>query len=457
MSSYTGVGKYIMTEPPLSTGRTAVYPYSYALERKFRFTTRFDDVINLAVREGDYIHLPRAVCPIGDNDNRHEGKPVIFPLEPKPRPHQVQMFKEVKEFISEKLSGVAVAYTGFGKTLLGFLAAYTLQVKTLVITTKEDIYDQWIKGAKQFLGCKAWEVGEIRGDKCEVIDTTFCVALVQSLCKDGKYPDWIGDEFGLVIFDECQRMPADYFQNVVSMFPAKVRLALSATPDRKDGKEVMIYAHVGPIRAAAQAEMMIPKVLRYMTPWECPKRWYRDDDTGQKVLKKVKHTAGKTAHIEEMLANDPVRNQLITTCIAQAYEAKRTHVIFSTRLDHLETLQHACNKLHGIPFKDMGVYKSAATKDEKAERERVKVRPIIFTTFAMMNEGTSIDWLDTCTIAMPRSDVRQSVGRIRREWENKKFPVVFDFMDLDSPVFYGYANKRRDWYISIGAEVVEMS
>ncbi|QIG76857.1 ATP-dependent RNA-DNA and DNA-DNA helicase protein [Rhizobium phage RHph_Y1_11] len=453
----TNVAKYIMTEPPLSYGKTAVYPYSYALERKFRFTTRFNEPIELFRRDGNYIHLPRAVCPVGDNDNRHEGKKVHFPQCPTPRPNQKKMFASVREFIEQGLSGVAVAQTGFGKTILGYLAAYTLQVKTLVITTKEDIFQQWIEGARQFLGCKWYEVGQIRGDKCEVIDTTFCVALVQSLCKDGKYPDWIGDEFGLIIFDECHRMPADYFQTVIDMFPAKVRMGLSATPDRKDGKEIILYTHVGPVRAQDDTENLTPKVLRYMTGWECPMRYFTDPDTGHKSYRKIPHSPGKTAHIEELLVNDPGRNAMLLETIKEAYKSDRSHVVFSTRLEHLALLEQACNKLHGIPFKHMGIYKSESTKVGKEEREKIKAKPIIFTTYTMMAEGTNIPWLDTCSLALPRSDVRQAVGRIRREYEDKKFPVVFDFMDLDSPVFYGYANKRHDWYTSIGAEIVEMS
>jgi superfamily II DNA or RNA helicase len=458
----------MMTEPPLVTGSMAVYPYSYALERKFRFTTRFDDPIELFRREGDYIHLPRAVCPIGEVDNRIQGEKVLFPKCPTPRPNQVKMFKDVKEFISQELSGVAVAQTGFGKTILGYLAAYTLQVKTLVITTKEDIFEQWIDGAcgrksqanpggMNFLGLEWEEVGEIRGDKCQVVGTKFCVALVQSLCKEGRYPDWIGDDFGLVIFDECHRMPADYFKTVLEKFGAKVRMGLSATPDRKDGKEILLYTHVGPIRAQDETESLTPKVLRYMTGWECPKRYMIDEDTGHKTWRKIPHTAGKTTHIEKMLAEDPARNAMLLNAIVECREAGRSTVVFSTLIEHLQLLEQACNKLHKIPFKDMGLYKSEGTKEGKAERERVKTRPIIFTTYAMMSEGTNIPWLDTAILAIPRSDVRQAVGRIRREYEEKKFPVVLDFMDLDSPVFYGYANKRRDWYKSIGAEVVEMS
>ena len=112
-----------------------------------------------------------------------------------------------------------------------------------------------------FLGLTPDEVGEIRGDKCEVVGTKFCVAMIQSLSKDGKYPEWITKGFGLVIFDEVHRLPAEQFSTVADMFPALLRLGLSATPYRADGKELLIQAHIGPLRAKTEAQLMVPKVL----------------------------------------------------------------------------------------------------------------------------------------------------------------------------------------------------
>ena len=36
------------------------------------------------------------------------------------------------------------------------------------------------------------------------------------------------------------------------MFPALLRLGLSATPYRADGKELLIQAHIGPMRAKTE-------------------------------------------------------------------------------------------------------------------------------------------------------------------------------------------------------------
>lgn len=449
----------IRHDKPLSYGATAVYPYSAAIERKYKFVSRFGEEVSLCSvdKAKNLIHLPRALCPVGDNDNRRPGEPVVFKKSPSPRPHQVDLFDETAAFLKKGLSGIVCAYTGWGKTVLGYHAAAILGVKTLVITTKDDIYQQWLTGAASFLGLADHEIGEIRGDKCQVVGTKFVVAMVQSLSKDGKYPDWITHDFGLVIFDECHRMPADQFSSVVDMFPAMLRLGLSATPERADGKDMMLYAHIGPIRAKTEAQLMVPKALLFKSAWECPRVMRTDPETGAKRVVRLPHQPGKTAHIEKILAADPVRNHLLAELIYGAHEKNRQVVLFSTLHDHLRTLHRAIHEHFGISGRKMGFYLGAQTRAEKEQREREKVKPILLTTFQMMSEGTSLDWLDTCILGMPRSNVVQPVGRIRREYPDKAPPVVMDVQDHDSPVFSGYAGSRRNWYESIGCKIVEMN
>lgn len=447
----------IRTDKPLLTKGWSEYPYKPILEKKYRFTSRFGDEILLheVDKEKGVIRLPRGLCPIGEVDQRDWGQDVTFIRGPEPRPNQVDMFDAIENMAKLKQSGLVIAYTGFGKTVLGYKMAFELQKKTLVITTKDDIYKQWLTGAEKFLGLEPHEIGEIRQDKCEVIDTKFCVAMIHSLSSEGKYPDWIVNDFGLVIFDECHRVPADSFSAVAGMFPAAVRMGLTATLERSDGKELLIQSHVGPVRAATEAQLMVPKVLRYNTNWACPRRASTNPVTGATEFKRIPHQAGKTAHIEKMVAADPERNHLIADIIKTVYEKGRKIVVFSTLIDHLQSMHRCCIELK-ISGKEMGFYIGATTKADKEAREKVKVKPIIFTTFSMMAEGTDIPWLDTCLLAMPRSRVEQPVGRVRREYEGKPDPIVIDMMDFDSPVFSGYVTTRRNWYKSIGAKVVDM-
>lgn len=384
------------------------------------------------------------------------GKDVLFPTGPNPRPNQVDVFDETASFLTKGLSGVVSAYTGWGKTFLGYHAAYVTQKKTLVVTTKDDIYKQWIADAPKVLGISPDEVGEIRGDKCEVNGTKFVVAMIHSLSKDGKYPDWITKDFGLVIFDEVHRLPADQFLAVATMFGALLRLGLSATIERADGKELLVHAHIGPVRAKTEGELLVPKVLRFQTAWECPRVMRADKVTGEKKFVLMPHEPGKTTHIEKIIAADPVRNHQMADTFNMVYNKGRKLVVFSTLLHHLETLKAAVVAL-GVPGSDVGLYVGASTKAELAHREKIKGRPMLFTTYSMMAEGTNLPWLDTCGLAMPRSKVTQPVGRIRREYEGKGEPVVLDFVDGSSPVFAGYAAKRMDWYRKLGCKVVEMS
>jgi len=105
----------------------------------------------------------------------------------------------------------------------------------------------------------------------------------------------------------------------------------------------------------------------------------------------------------------------------------------------------------------MGFYIGANTKAEKLAREKEKEKPIVLTTYTMTAEGTDVPRWDTCILAMPRSNVEQPVGRIRREHPEKAHPVVMDIQDHDSPVFSAYANRRMEWYRKIGAEIKVMN
>ena len=447
----------IRHDKPLRTGACAVYPYSPKVERQYKFTSRFGDEVLLSARVGDELWLPRALCPVADLDERTDGTKVSFPRGPEQRPDQIDWFKATTEFLQQGLSGVTVAGTGRGKTVCGFHVAHSIGRRTLVVVTKDDIYRQWLNGAATFLGLPKDRIGEIRQGKCEVDGRDFVVAMIHSLAKAGsnggdKYPAWIKDAFGLVIFDEAHRVCAEQFQVVASMFSARLRLGLSATPQRADGKELVVYAHIGPVRVRAAAELMVPKVLRFHSSWQCPRTLRTDPLTKQRTVVRIPHEPGKTTHIEKILAADPERNRLLAGLIHSAYRKSRHIVVFSTLLDHLKTLHRLLVSI-GIPGKEIGYYVGCSTKADKAAREKAMVRPILLTTYGMMGEGTDIPWLDLGLMAIPRSTVEQPCGRIRREYPDKFDPVWMDVVDNDSPVFASYGKTRLDWYRRIGATV----
>lgn len=459
----TKLSDLTMVEVPLSTGASAIYHDSEALRERFTFTSNFDPTpIPLYRADLGLIQLPRAVCPLGVDD-RALGDEVEFEKCPEPRSHQVELFDEVRDFLLNGQSGVVCAHTGWGKTPLGLYAIHLIGRKAIIVVTKDDVAAQWAESAHVLLGVPKHRIGAIKGNYCQIIDTDIVIANIQSLSKADKYPAEVLTllrQFGTIVFDEVHRLAADKFSNAAFMLPAKYRIGLSATPKRKDGKDIVIQAHIGPVRAQSTEELMVPRVLRFASSWACPRVYKKLKDpvtlAVTEELIRLPHDAGKTAHIERIIAADPERNRLIASMVEEALLKGRKIAVFSTQHEHLKAIIRICNTALKISMKQMGLYVGAVGKSEIEHRDREAKKDVLFSTYIMLGEGTDIPWLDTAILAMPRSNVTQPVGRIRRSFEGKHDPVVVDLVDNDSLVFAGYAASRLKWYKSIGCEVKDI-
>lgn len=447
----TALNRIMMAAEPIAYGATAQYPYSDSLAKKFTGISRFKEPYALYRRTGNVIHLPRAVCPVGQNDNRSDGVDVQFQCNFKPRDaDQAHFVSASLAFLKKGLSGISEAPTGKGKTAMAMPVIAGVGKKTLIICTKEDLMlsdDQWLGALRQFLKLPDKDIGVVRQDRCDVAGKKAVIGLVHSLAIENRYPPGTFDDFGLIVWDEVHRMAAESFSNTAFLFPALRRWGLSATPDRKDGKEVVLHANIGPIRVRIEALPMTPKVLHFTSSWKCPRVVRKDPDTGEQKIVRLPHGPGRVTHIVKRLMVDDARNDLICKATMMAYSKKRQIVVFSELLDHLEAIRLGLKNM-GAKWDEMAMYVGGQSDPERL------TRPLTLTTYAMMAEGTNAPWKDTAVFATPRGDVRQIAGRVLREHPNKPKPILIDITDPDSPVFAGYANSRRSWYRAIGAEQV---
>jgi superfamily II DNA or RNA helicase len=349
------------------------------------------------------------------------------------------------------VSHIVQAATGFGKTYCAMSIIAQMGLRTAVATTKEDIIEQWVVAAKEVLNLSAEEIGVWRGDQVPSPRHKIVIGLVQSMSKGyARYGQPAYSGFPLVICDEVHRMGAEQFSQMMWYFNGPHRLGLSATPYRKDGRDVVFRAHIGEIKVVGKVETLIPKILTKQTGWRVPR-----GANG----KMIPHKAGKVGHIVKKMAANPQRNLVLIEFVVAAHKRDRNNIVFSDSLEHLSVL-HQMARDHGVPEEDIGFYVGlqsyTGTKEErKAKREKAKAAKVIFATYKMASEATDIPWLDACVLGTPRSDVNQIVGRIRREYGDNIQPVVFDPVDGGSPVFAKYAKSRFRWYNQIGAEVVQ--
>lgn len=436
--------KTLYTEIPQATRAWSVFPYSERLEQRLQTVSRFGEPISLCEKRGDNLFVARALFPISANDKRVGGLNVSFTNLIKPRDkEQARLMNETTSLLEREESFITQAPTGSGKTIIGLDAIANIGKKTIVVVTKEDLMGQWRERIQTFLDLTRKEIGIIQGDKCDVRGKKIIIAMIHTLAKD-KYPHYIFDDIGLVIWDECHRANADTFQVSTTMFPAKLRLGLSAEPNRQDGKEVIFKSHIGPTRVIGNSLPMVPKVISINTKWRFPRKW---DGT------KLDHNPGKSMHITVIMAKDVKRNTLLAKWIYKAYEKGRNIIAFSDLAveKHLGRMKQLLIKF-GVPQKDIGYYIGGLTE---AQRDKVKGKRIILATYGSTAEATDIPWLDFAIYLTPRAHVLQPVGRVLREYPDKKIPIIIDPVDFDSGVYRKFYVKRKSFYVKIGAELKE--
>lgn len=324
--------------------------------------------------------------------------------------------------------------------------------KTLIVVNKADIYDQWHEALVKFLGLDPSEIGRIQGDICSVKGKKVVIAFLQSVSKRDRYPTWVYHEFGFILVDEVHNIGADKFGEVAWLFPARLRMGMSATPYRRDGKDISFHCHIGPVLVKSDILPMIPKVLIFRTGCQLPLVNVFDPEYGKWVKKPMRVQPGRPGAMIKALAMMDDRNRLICDLVVKAYKSGRSIIVFSdSRARHLPTLEGMLLAL-GVPGHDMSYYVGGMNK---AQREVAKTKRVILATYKMVSEATDIPWLDTCILCTPRVDVAQIVGRILREYPDKREPIVFDLVDNNN-VLRNYASVRKGWYTKIGATIKDM-
>lgn len=433
---------------PDSTGAAAVFPFTEDLARQWTTNSRYEDVITLYKTQGKgadrKILLPRNAFNLGKVDNRVEGLPIKFETDFVPRGEEQERFiAEARKLLLGGKSFLAEAPTGSGKTVMSTQIIANVGRKTAVIVTKEDIAQQWALAFKKFLKLPDKDIGWVQGDTCQIIDKKVVIMMVQSLSKEGKYTPAMFNDIGLLIVDEVHRIAAEHFSNAIWLFNAKLRIGLSATPTRKDGREVVFNTHIGNVMVKMTQMKLLPRVLIRTSQWKVPLVYW-----GGK-MQPLPHTAGKTMHVNKYLAKDPKRNAEIAKFVKAAYDKDRRIIVMSDIRDHLEVLTGLLIGV-GVKTADIAYYWGGIKKEERAMAAK---RKVLLATYGFTSEGTDLPRFDTLVMATPRSDVVQIAGRVLREHPDKKEPLIFDIVDSASRVLQAYAGKRQQWYRKIGAKV----
>jgi len=159
-----------------------------------------------------------------------------------PKVEQVELRAEQAQALSawERTGarGLVVMPTGTDKTEVALAAMARTRVATLVVAPVRDLMHQWHRRILRALGYDAGIVGDSMVNLQPVTVTTY----------DSAYARMaeMGDRFGLIVFDEAHHLPGRSYREAALLCTAPMRLGLTATPERSDGRHSDLQTLIGP-------------------------------------------------------------------------------------------------------------------------------------------------------------------------------------------------------------------
>lgn len=332
-----------------------------------------------------------------------------FSFQAKLRPYQ----DEAVQMICSRSFGVLEAGTGSGKTVMALAAIARRRQPTIVIVHTKELLYQWRDRIEEFMGIEAGLIGD---SKFEIQPLT--VAIVNSA---RKRTEELAPRFGHLIVDECHRVPATLFTDVVSHFDSYFLLGLSATAFRSDeGMTKLIYYFMGdrshsvdPMQLKVSGAVLKPKIRRRTTDFTYG---YRGDY--QALITALTKHEGRNRQI----AGD-ILNYVRT-------DPDSTALVVSDRVSHCNVFVELLQKHQVAVVLLTGQIAPEQRSQIVADVQNGKVQ-VLVATLQLISEGFDCSGLASLFLTTPitfEGRLVQVIGRILRPAANK-VPVVYDYID----------------------------
>jgi superfamily II DNA or RNA helicase len=335
-----------------------------------------------------------------------------------------------------KMGGIISVPCGFGKTIMSLYIACKLKKKTMFISHKDFLNQQFIDTVKLF--APDAKVGIIKQNKVDVVGKDFVIASLQSLAMR-DYDIGIFDDIGFVIIDEVHHTGAQVFCKAFQKLNNPIILGLSATLNRKDGMRRVFEYYIGKsVYTLKNKELcdVIVQVHKYFEPhvdYSTVKLMWNGKENGAGMINNICTFRPRTEYIILVLKD------ILTK------ESDRRVLILSERRNQLKEIEQFIVE-NNIANGSYGFYVGGMKQTDLAISSE---KQIILATYQLASEGFNVPSLNTIIFASPISDIQQSIGRILREIpEKRKYtPLCIDILD-DFSIFKRKGASRLKFYNS---------
>lgn len=338
------------------------------------------------------------------------------------RPYQESVKNDAIDAL-KNASIILSLYTGFGKTCLAIYLSSIIKMKTLILTHRLLLIDQWKNSINKF--CPNSKVQILKPRTAVNHNCDFYIANGLNISKIG-HEDL--KDIGLLIVDEVHVFATQILGKSLNYISPRYLIGLSATPYRSDGMDKLLDLFFGEIRISKEL-YHTHNVYRILTPF----------------IPEIKYMYnGKMDwnHILFSQCRIVERNDLILDILSLF--KNRTFLVLCKRVEHSELLK---NLIKERLNEESSVLSGKNNKYNENHR-------ILLATVSKVGLGFSHNKLDSLIVA---GDVEeyfiQYLGRVFRTEE--VVPYIFDIIDNNSVLKNHYYRTRKGVYEKSGGTIYD--
>ena len=246
-----------------------------------------------------------------------------------------------------------------------------------------------------------------------------------------------------VVVSNCHHAAAETYATCMGSINATHKFGCTATPYRTDRLDRIFLDHVGGITFKMKDMSLTPRIEVMKTNLGLDMRSCYTR-TGEPHLTKMIN----------MLVKTPAYNQMLLDRILHRLGEGRKVLMLSHRVDHCRYMVDEVKKYSYSADFIVGSYKvDGKTKSMSIAQREAKYfgNDFLSGTYGCMAEGIDIPPLESLIIGTPFGApgmAAQSVGRVQRDFPDKKEPSVDDFWLTDHRMLDSLARKRIRTYRS---------
>ncbi|WP_250461760.1 DUF3427 domain-containing protein [Microbulbifer litoralis] len=359
--------------------------------------------------------------------------PTFFELHPKP--FQQDILEQLEtERSHHRTRNLLVAATGTGKTVMAAFdyrshaRAEGGRPRLLFVAHRIEILQQALATYRQVLRDPGF--GELLSGHHTPDSYQHLFATVQSLHSQNLINKLGHDYWRVVVIDECHHIEARQFERLVADIRPAILLGLTATPERKDGRDILRHFHNRPDGTpAVQLRLWHALDLQLLAPFE----YYACDDSQD--YRGVDWS--KPALEQQQLNNLLTGNHARAATVINNWEQLVGDIHQCRALAFCVTVAHAAfmtEQFNRVNIPAMMVTGQTDAESRESARRRLEARDInVIVTVDLYNEGVDLPFLDTLLLLRPTQSLtvfQQQIGRGLRLFEGKENCLILDFVGL---------------------------